>query len=78
MNDADRADADHVSEAEAGAGLLPLCGLTSELASDLDDLAGARRSDRVAHRQQPTGRADGAAAAKVELARLHERRGLSR
>jgi hypothetical protein len=45
-------DANHVGETDFRTPLLAGTGLTAQLAHDLDDLADARRTDRMAHGNQ--------------------------
>ena len=70
MYDADSADADHMRESGARAWMLTVAGFVAQLGGDLADLAEAGGPDRVAHREQSAGGADGDAAADVELAVL--------
>ena len=70
MHDTHGADTDHVGHAVTGVGLLAVPCLAPQLADHLGDLAGAGRSQRVAHGQQPTAGRHRAAAADVPLPRL--------
>jgi len=67
VNDADRADADHVGEAGSCAWVLAWAAFAAELGGDLADLSDAGGADGVAHREQAAGGADGDASADVEL-----------
>src|SRR5690625_4755768 len=68
MSYRDRAEPDHMREAEARVGLLPLAALAAQLAHDLGDLPHSRRPQRVAHADQPTGGVDSAATADGGIA----------
>ena len=72
MNRAHRANADHVGQTGPGVRLLADAGLAPQLTGQLDNLAGPGRSDRMAHGQQPAGRADRAAPANIQPAALQQ------
>ena len=51
MNDANGADADHMSKSCLRVGLLAYARFAAQLARDLGNLSGAGRTDRMAHRE---------------------------
>ena len=68
VDDAHRADADHMGEPEAGPRMLARAGFAAELARDLANLADAGRTDRMPHRQKAARGIDRNAPADVEIA----------
>jgi len=62
----DSSDTNHVRETNFCTGLLPRAGLTTQLAHNLGDLADTCGTDRMAHRNQTSRRADRAASTYIE------------
>lgn len=54
VDKADRADPNHMGQANAGVGVLPLPGFAPQLTDHLDNLAGAGWSQGVAHGNEPS------------------------
>ncbi len=52
MHNADRADPNHMGQADPSSLMLAATSLTSKLTSHFDDLARARRSDRMTHSEE--------------------------
>jgi hypothetical protein len=69
MNDANRADAYHVRESRLRIRLLADASFAAQLSRNLDDLSGAGRTNRMAHREQSARGTYRAASTNVEFAR---------
>jgi len=52
MHEADRAGSSQAGQTNTAVGLLPLPGFAARLATDLGNLPGARRPQRVTHRNE--------------------------
>ena len=77
MHNANRADPNHMGQANLSSLMLAATSLTSKLTSHFDDLARARWPDRMTHSEEASRGAQRATPTDIELAGLDQRRGFT-